>query len=595
MSRFRLLPWRNWVHLRWIANEWRGLRRWLPLLFLLTAVSTVAANGDPILTRYLFNALDPAHIEKGGPDAAWELLRWFLPLLGGVALLTIGASFFPSCRALINERIDMKVRRRYFTELLGKDDRFFAKYRTGDLVTRLMEDIYEYPKISWFCCSGVFRAVESSGKFLLCFGLMLYVNWELALYATAPLPLTMFVFYLVQLRLAKASDAQRKAVSRTNEMLEACFSGVRILKAFGGEQSRTGALREELRDRIEVEMRLVRLTQLVHTAYSSINVVGMIIAFGIGGVMVIEKTLGIGDLYMFLILLEMIGPPLLDIPNLFSTSRQAFVCIDRLEEIRTHRAEASDVARTGTAQVDGIAHAGLDGVRLAYDDHVVLDGVTLGVHRGEKAAVVGRVGSGKSTLLRILAGLVRPDEGRVLVNDRPLEEIDLDRYRRAVGYVPQEAALFSESVRENVVFGREDTEEDLAAALDTACVGDEVAAFPEGDATVLGQRGQKVSGGQKQRLTIARALYGHPPLLLMDDVTAGLDAENEERFWGELDSRNPDATCLVVTHRIATARKMDRIHVLDGGKIVDSGTHDELVDRCELYREFQQREDLLNV
>jgi ABC-type multidrug transport system fused ATPase/permease subunit len=152
--------------------------------------------------------------------------------------------------------------------------------------------------------------------------------------------------------------------------------------------------------------------------------------------------------------------------------------------------------------------------------------------------------------------------------------------------------LFSETIHENVVFGREDGSR-LDDALSAACVRDEVMAFPDTTETMLGQRGQKVSGGQKQRLTIARALLDRPEMLLMDDVTAGLDAENEERFWKELERVRRDTTCVVVTHRIATARHMDRIHVLDDGKIVDSGTHDELLGRCELYREFQQREDLL--
>jgi ATP-binding cassette subfamily B multidrug efflux pump len=578
-------------HLRWIAVQWKGLERWLLILFLLTIVSTLAANGDPILIRELFNLL-PQIAEHGNLEMGHELIGWFLPVLGYLALLTVMASFYPSFRAMINNIIELRVRERYFAELLEKDDRFFLRFRTGDLVTRLMEDIYEYPKIAWFCCSGVFRAVESTGKFLLCLGLMLWVNWELALMAIAPLPLTMFVFYLVQVRLAKAADEQRKAVSRTNEMLEACFSGARILKAFGGVEPRVEALQSELTHRIEIEMRLVKLMQIVHTIYSSINVIGMIIAFAFGANMVIEGTLGHGDLLLFLMLLEMIGPPLLDIPNLFSTSRQAFACIDRLEEIREFRTEASDAEADGAAPLDGIEAAGLEDIRIAFEDHVVLDGVSLGVNRGEKAAIVGRVGSGKSTMLRILAGLVRPDAGEVRVNDRPLGDYDLKAYRKAVGYVPQEPVLFSETIHENVVFGREDGSR-LDDALSAACVRDEVMAFPDTTETMLGQRGQKVSGGQKQRLTIARALLDRPEMLLMDDVTAGLDAENEERFWKELERVRRDTTCVVVTHRIATARHMDRIHVLDDGKIVDSGTHDELLGRCELYREFQQREDLL--
>jgi ATP-binding cassette, subfamily B, multidrug efflux pump len=554
---------------------------------------TFSPDGMKILIPAINGAARLWNVEKAG-DAkeGHALLIEILELLGGLALLTIAAGFYPAFRALINNRIEVKVRERYFASMLEKDERFFQKFRTGDLVTRLMEDIYEFPKIAWFCCSGIFRAVDSFSKFLFCAGLMMFTDWKLALIAMAPLPLTMVAFYFVSVKLARAADDQRKAVSRTNDMLESCFSGVRILKAFSGQRRREKALETELTGRIDIEMRLVKLMQLMHSMYSSIDVIGVSIAFTVGGVMAINGQIEVGELIMFIMLLEMIGPPLLDIPHLFSTSRQAFVCMDRLEEIREFESDEARAISGGGKAVGPLERVDLEGVAHAYEENPVLNGVTLRVQRGERAAIVGRVGSGKSTLLRILAGLVRPQAGHVVVNDAHLSDCDLASYRRAVGYVPQEPALFSETIRDNVIFGREERDGALEKALETACVLAEVNDFPDGTETVLGQRGQSVSGGQKQRLNIARALYGHPELLLMDDVTAGLDAENEELFWDRLSEQNPEATCVVVTHRIATARRMDRIHVLEDGRIIDSGTHEELVARCDLYREFQQREDL---
>jgi ATP-binding cassette subfamily B protein len=194
------------------------------------------------------------------------------------------------------------------------------------------------------------------------------------------------------------------------------------------------------------------------------------------------------------------------------------------------------------------------------------------------------VGSGKTTLARVLTGELSPSAGRILVNGRDLAELDLREYRHRVGYIPQEALLFSDTVRENVSFGREAADERIEEVLQVAQVDEEVAAFPKGLDELLGQRGVRVSGGQRQRLAVARALVAGPDLLVMDDVTAALDAENEEALWDAIEARHPGIGGVVVTHRIATARRADSIVVLDRGRVVDRGTHDELIARCGLYR-----------
>jgi ATP-binding cassette subfamily B protein len=500
---------------------------------------------------------------------------------------------YPGTRALINNRIEMDVRERFFNIILGKGYRFFNKFRTGDLVTRLTRDVADHPKIAWFACSGIFRAVESTAKLIFIIAMMLYLNWKLTLLSITPLPVMIYIFYVVRIELSHRFRAVQDAISQTNDALESCFSGVRILKAYNGEEKQAGLFRDLLDERIDIELRAIKLWQFLHSTYFVVNVLGQLIVIIVGGIYTINGVITIGDLYAFYMYLGMLLHPLLDIPNLFATSKQAFVCVDRLEEIKDTPGGTEGLFQ-GTEPIKGFRSLELRDVKFRYDDDCpwVLDGVNIKLEAGTKAAVVGPVGCGKSTLIKLVAGMLPAQDGDVFVNERPLEYFDVTEYRRLTGYIPQEPVLFSESVKDNVIFGRDINEDQVWHALEHGQVDEEVKEFADGADQMLGQRGLTVSGGQKQRIAIARALAGHPQLLLMDDCTASLDAENEEGFWEMFAREFPNAACLIVTHRLATAKRADVIYVLDEGCIVGSGTHEELLETCEAYRNFQTRIEL---
>jgi ATP-binding cassette subfamily B protein len=422
---------------------------------------------------------------------------------------------------------------------------------------------------------------------------MLAINWKLALMSIVPLPFMIYIFYVVRVQLGKRSRAVQDAISRTNDSLESCFSGVRILKAYNGEEKQADLFRELLKDRISIEMRLMKLWLFLGSTYMLISMLGQLIVIIIGGSYVIKGIITLGDFYAFYMYLGILLGPLTDIPNLFATSKQAFACVDRLEEVRTTPGGTEGLFK-GTLPVSEFDSLELKDVKFRYeDDHSwVLNGINLTLKAGTKAAVVGPVGCGKSTLIKLAAGMLPPQEGKVFVNGRPLSEYDIVSYRTLTGYIPQEPVLFSESVKDNVAFGRDINEELVWEALKQGQVADEVRGFVKGADQMLGQRGLTVSGGQKQRIAIARALAGRPGILLMDDCTASLDAENEEGFWEMFAQEFPDAACLIVTHRLATAKRADVIYVLDDGSIVGAGTHDELLKTCEAYRNFQTRIEL---
>jgi ATP-binding cassette subfamily B protein len=282
---------------------------------------------------------------------------------------------------------------------------------------------------------------------------------------------------------------------------------------------------------------------------------------------------------------------MMDLPNLFVSARQAFVSIDREEEVL----RAPDAARTAApGQENGpISRIAVEGATFAYREDMppALNAVSFTVERGSMVAVVGAVASGKSTLLRMLAGLLPAQEGACLYGDRRIEEWDWPAIRARIGYVPQESLLFSETIEDNVAFGRDVGPVFVRSCLETAQMGDDLARIELSTAAKLGHGGTLVSGGQKQRIAIARALAGRPEVLLLDDCTSSLDARNEERLWDSIRRECPGVTIFCVSHRPTTIRRADIILVLKGGRLVGSGTHEQLSRDCREYGEFLMAEE----
>jgi len=584
--------------IRWIRRFWRGFEGIFPVLIALTLLSVGVTILMPLLWMWVVDAayeLGKA-LATGLPGAGaaernriYDLV-WILLLVGAGRSLR---NLYPMLRARMNCLIEMEIRRQYFRRILDKGHGFFLRFRTGDVVTRLTEDIQGWMKIGWYMCSGIFRAVESAAMLVGCsIAMIVVVDWRLGLIATAPLPIMMLAFYRTQIALRRRFEESQRMISETNDILESAYSGIRIVKAYNAEDRMGERVSDVLLRRVEVEMRVARLRAFLEQIFTALTQVGRILTIGFGGYGIIQGTVSLGELWAIYMFVDQLWRPMLDIPQLFVAGRQAFVCIDRLEEMNDFEREKEESDDRGGEPVDAIESIVFEGVTFRYDGRrPAVDAVDLSLPRGRKLAVVGPVGSGKSTIARLLSGEFRPSAGRILVNGRDLAETDLTDYRRRVGYIPQEALLFSDTVRENVSFGRGHGDDHVSGALRIAQVEAEVGEFPNGLDEMLGQRGVRVSGGQRQRLAIARAVIGDPDVLIMDDVTAALDAENEERLWDAIEERRDDVTAVLVTHRISTARRADEILVLDRGRVVDRGTHDELIGRCTLYRRLaSQRE-----
>jgi len=574
-------------HVRWIVNKWMTQKWFLLIMLLFTLGSSAVAIAHPIVFGRLIDLLkgilaSPDRYPE--PMAEVNRIIWIMLGLGAAQLVT---GFYPAVRGWVNIRFENMLRMFYFKFILGKDFRFFQKFRTGDVVTRLTDDLTDYSKISWFMCSGIFRAVNSFSLIMFTLAVMFSISPKLTLLSIAPLPLMMVVFYFTSDKLYRNFELNQQAISEINSQLEMSFSGIRIVKAFVSEEKYNRFFDFALARRFKTEMGVVKLNAVLHLIYEYIDYFAQIGVIIFGGYMAVKGRISVGTFYMFYTYLSMMIYPLLDLPQLFVSGKQAFVNIDRLEEMKDFPSFNSDW--TGTAKPNEIKELRFDKVTCTYPEknEPAIKDCSFDLKDGERLLILGSTGAGKTTVANLLLGLLRPDSGTITVNGVPIEDIDLTALRNLIAYVPQDPLLFTGTVKENVLFAVDGaSEEEYRTAVKAAQLEEEIAEFPERDETRVGSRGLGVSGGQKQRITIARALIKRPQLLILDDITASLDAENEEKLWQDIDRHYPGISAIVISHRLSTLHYVDRVLFIDDLGHAHQGTHDELVFNNKEYHDF---------
>lgn len=574
-------------NLKWIYTQWKAQKWFVVIMVIMTLASSAVSIAYPWAFKKLLDVLkDILQNPAKYPEPMIQVNRVVMLFLAiGIAQLFTG--FYPGIRGWVNLRFEHSLRVMYFKFITRKDFRFFQKYRTGDIVTRLTDDLSDYPKISWFLCSGIFRAFNSFSMILFSLAVMFSINTRLTLLSIAPLPLMMVVFYLTSDKLYANFNRNQQAISAINSQLEMSFSGIRIIKSFVSEEKYNRFFDTALARRFKTEMSMVKLNAVLSLIWQYIDYFAQIGVILFGGYMAVKGQITVGTFFLFYTYLSMMIYPLIDLPQLFLSGKQAFVNIDRLEEMKEYPSLVE--LQNGAQKVKSFEALSFEQVNYRYYDkpEAVLKNCSFSLEKGERMLILGATGSGKSTIANLLLGLLVPDAGRISLNGRALEDIDIKSLRELVAYVPQEPLLFGGSVKENVLFAVGEAEDaEYEKAVSTSQLAAEIDSFPDKDSTKVGNRGLSVSGGQKQRITIARALIKRPQLLILDDITASLDAENEEKLWQSIDVNYPGIAAIVISHRLSTLHYVNSVLYIDSKGESHKGSHDELVFSNQEYHDF---------
>jgi subfamily B ATP-binding cassette protein MsbA len=487
----------------------------------------------------------------------------------------------------IGLRLIKDLRDDVYEQLLRLPLGFYHRFRAGELISRATNDVQIANKTINVSFTNLVRDPAQILGFL---AICLWISWQLTLLAVLVLPLSVAVIVQIGKRLRRYSHHQQERLADLTSVLQETVYGIRVVKAFAMERfEKTRYLRES--ERLFRDMFKIARTQRLSSPLSeqlSVLVGAVILWFG-GRQVFVAGTLEPAEFLTFLGALFSMVHPIKELSQVNNAIQEGMAAADRLFTVLDEPIEdLDDPARADLPPVRG--HVEMRGVHFRYlPDTPVLQGIDLTAEPGEVIALVGSSGAGKSTLVDLIPRFYDPQEGTVTIDGHDVRDVNLASLRRSLGIVTQEVILFHDTVRANIAYGLGDVPQDqVEAAARAANAHEFIAAMPEGYDTVIGDRGTRLSGGQRQRLSIARAILKNPPILILDEATSALDTESEQLVQEAIDRLVRDRTTFVIAHRLSTIRAADRIYALRDGRVVESGSHDELLAHGGLYADLYQ-------
>ncbi len=538
----------------------------------------------PKLTQYVVDDL------AGGMATVGKL--WLLA--GAIMAVSVGVGL---CRFVwryfimrASHRIERDLRQDLYNHLQTLSPQFYDKTKVGDIMAHATNDLNAVRM-----ATGIAALATVDALFLAVAGIsiMAAMNLKLTLLVLIPLPL----LSLSMLRFGKLVHSRftavQEAFSKLTDKAQESMSGIRVVKAYGDEKSESSYFSERAKRCVDLNISLARVWGLFGPLIGALALTSMAILIGAGGRLVIYGRLSLGEFVAFSSYLDMLIWPMMAVGWVVNILQRGTASMDRLQKLFHTKPDIKD----GPVEAGPEPSLEVHDLTFSYPgtDAVVLKNVSFSLPAHSTLGIVGRTGSGKTTLVELFLRLYDPPEGTVLVGGINTHHLSLASLRSLFGYVPQETFLFALSIADNITFGADGlSREKMIELAKTVQIHDEILAFPDGYDTLVGERGVTLSGGQKQRVAIARALAMNPRILVLDDALSSVDTETESAILTKLEERMNRCTTICVAHRISTVRNADLILVLDDGKLVDSGRHQELLERegyyAELYR-MQQIED----
>jgi ATP-binding cassette subfamily B protein len=529
-------------------------------------------------------------VDDLGKELTWaKIMRAGMMILG--ASVISGIFLFLQRRILIgmSRHVEYDLRRDFYAHLVDQPLSFFQEHRTGDLMARATNDLAAVRQLAgpmiMYTLQTVFVVL-----FVLPIMLRISVRLTLLLFLTMPL-VSLTVKYFgqqVHVRFEKIQDFFAQISARAQEN----FTGVRVVRAYAQEDAEIAAFDDLNRQYAERNLSLVRISAVMRPLMQFLIGIGFVLIIWYGGALVIRGQITLGDFTAFNLYLTRLIWPLIALGYVINLYQRGTASLKRINAIVA--IEPTIIDEPGVREQPPIeGRIEFRNLTFRYNEHTepVLYDINLIIEAGQTVAFVGRTGSGKSTLLSLIPRLVEAPPGTVLIDGLPLRDYPLAQLRHSIGYVPQETFLFSDTLAQNIAFGVEHAERaDIEWAAEIAGLTDDIRGFPDGFDTMVGERGLTLSGGQKQRTAIARAVMRQPKILMLDDALSSVDTYTEEKILARLRGVMRDRTSLIVSHRISTVRDADLICVLDDGRIIERGTHDELLALGGEYADLYERQ-----